>query len=481
MKQFWKKCGKFVSKGSSLIFCESCPCGYYAILGMKFRSIDPVTREPLSDCSWSFEVKPYEIKNGEIKWEYGNFCIKIERTLGKCGYKKACGYSYEYCEEWNEDYTDCLKSKTEYSNCYEVFVYNLSGFSESMDEFKQVLFSPCGYSGSFPDIWYSYYGSQYLNWEAEDCINSFWRNEFSKKYMLNFSFSYSVLGQNWWQSFCDGFYAMQEECYTFEDGTKECYTFQEHQSGEGGRAYMLAHDGKDSETNSLSVVTGGWYGLGDDCWDSTKPCYHTDCCVYVGTASSIAQTTEHIRSFVEDKTKYAVYPGGWYNGSKGTFSETLNCENSNNLCCDFSYQSGCSDNYYGSMTSAVFNFRWGKFSINRTSLTPEDAMGVELELTFTETKTNTGLNRESSTSATHTAKIQMPFGVPFEELPLATDVNLLGVVESPTCSSDCKSWGEGEWKIQPYVLFGWAGVTPYEQDCKYHTVEVKLKVLDYFK
>lgn len=478
MKQFWTKCNKFITDGYYLLHCKNCPCGYYAVFGIKYRDIDPITQEPKSDCSWRYDVKPYEVLDNKIFWQYGNFCIQVDRVKGKCGYKKACGYSYENCQEWNEDYTECLKTTIEYSSCYEVEVYNLTGCTESLEDFKMIFYQNCGYVDYLPEIWTYSYGYKYLSWEAEDCVNNYWNREFSKLYLLNFSFVSTIKGQCWWQSVCHPIYEYKTECYTYDDGTQDCYTYADHQTGEGGNCYMMGFDGNDTETHALTVKTGGWYGT-DDTNCITYPCYHSDCCVNIGTFASLATTTPHIQQYILNKAEYGVYKGGWYNGSKGTGTTTLTCKNSDNLCCEFSYESHCGDNYYGSMTQATFYFRWGVFSIARTPETPEEAKGVSLELTIKETKTNTGLGNESSETKATVAYLNLPFDTVFEELPLATDVNLLGIVESPRCSNDCKNT-EGELKISPYVMFGWAGVTPYEQDVKSHKFDVKIKVLEYY-
>jgi len=90
----------------------------------------------------------------------------------------------------------------------------------------------------------------------------------------------------------------------------------------------------------------------------------------------MGEINAYISEFGADTSTYGIYNGSGYYGSRGTGESTHTCTNGNNLCTTFTYTSGPFENYYGDLSNDVTMYRWAKFKVERTNLTPLEAIGV---------------------------------------------------------------------------------------------------------
>jgi len=67
--KFWRKCGKLISENGVPVRCKSSPCGFFAVVGIKYRALDCDTLAPINECSWQYETNVYNIKQGYITWQ----------------------------------------------------------------------------------------------------------------------------------------------------------------------------------------------------------------------------------------------------------------------------------------------------------------------------------------------------------------------------------------------------------------------------
>ena len=263
---FWEKCGKILTQDGSVVNCRDCPCGYWALFVFKSRSYDQNTGEPYSECSWSFDVQPLEVINGKIRYSnYGSGrCIEVNRQPepdGRVGYVKNCIDCWDDCCEWNEDWTECLKTCNYCMDCSEIYVYRLSPCFDTLHEFMEWFYSGCGIApdeyGNYPSLTQEWYGYTYLSGEASGCIQNHWFRKALDKCALNYEVFIDYYAQEWQQWFwssdntytdytysycisqddwCDCEEYNDNGCASCPDGcTMETYTDQliDHENSEG--------------------------------------------------------------------------------------------------------------------------------------------------------------------------------------------------------------------------------------------------------
>lgn len=165
---FWRKCGKIITKNNSPIRCPYNPCGYYALFALILRQYDGETGK-INYCSQPrVQVIPYRITTGSIS--YMGKCIKISQTAdkqGKVGYNKSCGGSWQQCYEWDQN-GNCINQDTYYYDCYEITVYRLGGCYNDYDTFAEYVYSKCPeITAPFPNV----FDGDNPTWDAMECIN----------------------------------------------------------------------------------------------------------------------------------------------------------------------------------------------------------------------------------------------------------------------------------------------------------------------
>lgn len=165
---FWRKCGKLIANGTTLIRCDYNPCGYYVLLAIVSREYDGDNGN-INYCSQpQIEVIPFMITQGCI--HYKNRDIKISQTpdeKGRVGTSKKCGTTWQECSEWDEQ-GNCVKESTYYSQCYQIDVYRIGGCYDDYETFAQHVYSKCTQiTAPFPNVFNSD-GS--VTWDANNCI-----------------------------------------------------------------------------------------------------------------------------------------------------------------------------------------------------------------------------------------------------------------------------------------------------------------------
>ena len=504
----WMKCGKLLTNGGgTLINCRTCPCGYYAVFGIKYRPIDQNTLQPTNTCSWSYMVIPAEVIDGRIYWtEYGpTVCIEVNKNLGRCGYRKVVTDCWQDCAQWDYDTWECLQTETYCYFCYEIEVYMISYCYDSYDDFAEAFYTPCNVSpsnGSYPAIWETYYGGQkYITSTAYNCVQTYWNKAFCDKYMLNFTLRYQILGQCWWQNAGITEYQMATEyydyCYNDSTGSwcqnatydsdyriiscndpgctihTEQWQYQQYPLSVGCQVYML---------QASSGIQFRYYNAGGGYWDGSQ--YHETCSDRAAAYAAMGPCNQHINSIASVKSNYVIYSDSYY-GSKGTGTWTTTCNNSNNLCINWSYSSGPFQNYYGSITNATIMYRWSQFKLERTSNTPSTATGVKFEMTLIHTLQNDGQGNVSSSTSSSVTNVTLNFGDSYNtSLPLALDITLWTLIKNIVCDARnewCVEENDGcKIYAQPITNdYGGQYGGRWDQNVKRDTYSISLKAIEY--
>lgn len=466
---FHSKCGKILSNGTQIINCSDCPCGYFGLFGIKYRyyqfSWETYKYQP--QCKWNYYLTIAEIKDGTItltNYTRYEICLAISRNLGKVGQiiKMWDCTTKEDCVEWDYDNLvemPCLRYQ-KYWQCQQVIefqVYNLLGCFDGVAELYQQMGCTEENVGSV--------------------IENTWNPYFQKKYMLSFTWNYSVLGVCVWQNLYEAFWDYKQYC---NEETGQCWQLEDHQYACGGASYALIAP-NDAKSDSVSVVTGGSYGIDKDwCGGQTEyPCYKETCSDTVSVTSALGDTGANVMNILANRSKYGVYSSsaGYYN-EKDTYAKTLQCKGSNNTCVRMNWSSGCHDNYYYSTTTATFIFRTAEFSVSRTADTPTDAIGVKVLLKRENNKWNHGKGNKSDNIATFYQEVYMIFDEVYK-FSLHTNINTISAVETPQCSEDGVL--SGSWQIQPYCMYGGALENGDDQSQLLgETDKVYIEALQYF-
>lgn len=472
----WLKNNKIVTDGTNIIQCQKCPCNdtsYYAVFGIKQRSLNCETMQPNDACSWSNSVIVAKVENGTFKyWE--NIYLPVKAKKGLCLQKKGKWNCSIQCDEWDQQTGECI-SEFQYCDCYQFKVYNLTGCYYTYQEFAKVFYSKCGVeadqNGNYPDIWQQWYGDYITTSDADRCLQE-WDREFNRLYSLNYIINYKECWQRWrWD--CSSLYYPQIKYYWCTD-TEDCSDSwiernQDNSCPEGTKQCQDTQAGFNatgvySECWEQSRATDGYFKITHQFDENTSWQDGMDCCAEKSGISVIPQMNETVRKAVTDTSIYYARK-----------NSSTNCVNDNDLCVSFEYRSGCVDNYYGTTTGAKSNFYLYKLSLSRNENTPEDAVGVRFKVKKIHIKENVGLGHESKSEQTTNQIYDLYFDGEEKITDLATDVTYFGVIQSPNCDSDC-SYSEDyvDWQIQPYVMFSWAGYQEWQQNNLYDEYKYEL-------
>lgn len=483
MKKFWQKCGKLLKDGSNLSYCDNPPCGYYAIFGIKYRWLNQQTMQPYNQCSWEFNVQPFEVINNKIQWSwYSSVCIPVNRTMGQSYHGKIRSGCWDQCVEWDQETWECKKYQQYCDFCVQMYVYNISGCFDIYQEFEDYFWGGCGRQQPYPNIFEEWYGTKYPTSQATECCQNYWNKVFTDKYMLNYALSYISMYQRWSVYGYYGEWAYQTQCYCQGDNcenwqppcigqgcTEECYQYEDHQVSVGSYAVM-----QNDTTINQYTYGGGWYGY-DTQYCRDYPCYHQTCCDANAARGVIDSANSFMLGHLNNKNSYKV-----------TGTNTTTCTNSSSLCTNFSYKSHPFDNFYGDTDSCRWHFNWYKLSLQRTDNTPSDAIGVKFKCYIKQTKANQGYGRGTSEVTETTTDLSLRFGQQYLDLPLANNINGMSYLVIPICTTNERgqcvySEEQGAWdcKNQPHVTF-W-GQDAWQNDALTHNVEVKLTAIEYIR
>lgn len=465
---FWSKCNKLlVNAYGELINCDNCPCGYWAVFGFKWRWLDSDTMQP-DPCRWNFSVQVKEVKDNKIKWDY--CCVEISSQMGLCGTKKGKFNCWENCWEWDQQ-GNCINGQ-EYCDCIQVEVYNISGCYDKFNEFEATFWGGCGVtpdsSGNYPDMWQYYYGSQYQSSAAYDCVKNYWQKIFSDKYLLNFNLEVQRMNQNWWQQAAgikekqlENYYCGDDNCYyvsafdgSCAEGLQVCTEYIWTGEIQGFLALCYLENDSSIRKEIVSPIPPSGSNVGS-------------CCAEVETAAALPELNAFITEKVNNKEAYFL-----------EYGTTYTCTNSDNVCAQAEYESKCCDNFYGSCVNCRFKFNWARLKLSRNDQTPADAAGVKFLCKITHTRENIGYERQQIIVENLEQEISIKFDDVYQDLPLATNINLMRFLETPECTQQCQYAETGTWKNEPHFL--WNG-TPYPNDVWVDKYQIQIIGLDYIK
>ena len=466
--KFWRKCGKIIADGSKLIRCDVSPCGYWAVFGIKYRSVDQQTLQPYDRCSWYHDIFVDEVKQGAIDWD--GICLKVDQKQGLCLQKKGRWNCYDQCVDWDQQTDDCIYQK--YCDAYQIKVYNLSGCYDTYQKFAEEFYSKCGVeadqNGNYPDIFRQWYGDYITTSDADRCLQE-WQREFNRLYSLNYVINYKECWQRWWWD-CQTIFWSQSTDYWCSD-TEDCWESWIDRNQDGSCP--------DGTTECSETYEDQEIGIGAECWEQSgatdgyseityqytdETDWERSCCFEKSGISAVPAMNETVRKAVADTSIYYAKS-----------NRSTNCVNDNDLCVSFEYRSGCVDNWYGTRTGAKSNFYLYKLSLSRNENTPEDAVGVRFKVKKTHIKENVGLGHKSKSEQTTNQIYDLYFDGEEKITDLATDVTYFGVIHTPQCNQECGYADDGgDWEIQPYVLFGWAGYGEWQQNNLYDEYRYEL-------
>ena len=460
--KFWRKCGKIIADGSKLIRCDVSPCGYWAVFGIKYRSVDQQTLQPYDNCSWYHQIFVSEVIQGAIDW-YG-ICLKVEAKQGLCLQKKGRWNCYQQCWDWDQETGDCIYQ--EFCDAYQFKVYNLSGCYNEYQKFAEAYYSMCDRQaddqGNYPQIFRQWYGSIILTGDAEDCLGE-WESYFNQRYCLNFTLTYNNCWQRWWYWVAEVMY--DYETYYYCSQYSDCWDWADQPDEQGkcpndmtlcSESYQGQMLGFGSQCYEQGGITSGYSQI--TTYMNTEDDFRQWCCAQVGAKKAIPQMNECVFAS-------ANKPENYYINRKNT----LNCYGDDRLCANFEYQSGCVDNWYAGRTTAKINFNLYKCKLSRNENTPEDAVGVRFKVKKIHIQENKGKGHQSY-KETESAEIwDLYFDGEQKVTDLALDVTPFGVLKSPTCNENCQDYTEDspEWQIQPFVMFSWGGIEQWQQNNKF--------------
>ena len=474
--KLWLKDNKVICNSNNQpILCNACPCGdseWYAIIGFRYRSTTLDNTGKLYDrCIYRYKIEAKKVINGKIlvEWaslfpsyghpEYDIKYINITKNLGKCGQGfiwdgYGTQYSYEAFNISNQIYTE------------------LSGF-------QQYFWSGCGVQptqGVYPDIWYEIiYGDNdcwRMNNDVYTCINNYWKQVFTDRYIPTYNITYTMLCQDWriqlqtfqmhWIDECyclddEGEYPCypvdpEEECLEPGCTKKECYPgFPEYVEAWGQSMWKVPYTA--SGQIFFELIPGGpQYPSPYDlpCWDINS----------IGTTTNINNVLYNI---MRDKDQYIwwqSYSYDWpgydrYSAAQYSQSCNLNTDSCNTLCMSNHYWSGLVRAHQDIGNQWEYLFRWGKLDLARNQYTPSAAIGVKFDAVITNRVIlypNTDVNNPNLSSVILSGQIDLYFGQTYEDLPLITDIPLPDIIQRPSCTdANCENCS-GYLNISPFAI-----------------------------
>lgn len=450
---FWRKCGKIIRDDAGIVRCDRSPCPYYAIFGFKYRWLNQDTMEPVSDCSWSFDVGVFSVDQGKIEWM--GACINVSTNVGECAHRKFKTGCYDECFEWDDE-GNCTREEEYCENVFEVYVYNISGCYDNYDEFLDMFFGKCGIERNENG---EYDQDPLDEWNYPwDCQEK-WYEEFVNEYSLSFKVQMKSQVQTWYICGLDNdidyikYCGCPDDYYETTGGCPDdCTEF-----WEPGNWNSCGSSATRTDTSIPDPPFSKYYKYIRGGGHFTEEGYYTqDCCDENGARSKIGEAGDYAFSFIDKPEAYR---------NNGT--STHECSHSSDLCFDFEYNSRGDDNPYGDIDSIYYNFRWYTLLLERQANTPEDAIGVKFKAHLTKTRTNTGADEDGSHKdeeiiTAEDQEIILYFDEEYKELPFSQNITRPSYLEVYDCNGDCE-WEGGEVKIQPYPTGWWAGA-PHKHD-----------------
>lgn len=488
----WTKCGKLLRNTSSqVIDCRDCPCGYYALFAFVVRNYDQNTGE-VAECAYmSVTVQACEVIDSKINFSmYASpRCIEVNRLPGvdgKVGYVKSCVDCWEDCCEWNDDYTQCVKTCLQCMDCSEIDVYRMSPCCETEQELAHFLYPPCnvepGSDGKYPAVFTYSYGQKVMTNTAQNCCWNYWQPLADSRYIPRISLDYVIFERHvvcfansqQWREVIDGYYYDCEgTCNEWGDsGCTDC---------DGNLIeYPMTHQ---EYVQDCHIVSNLWDGGADDdvyigisvCDYSNNQNYPECYCTNLyneSSAAGLGAINSAMNAKLADKSKFDAY----------SYSK----QSSENPCIEFEYKSEWKPGecWAANPITSIFRkwARYAKVTINRHSKTPEGAKAVECQVWCYHYKgRDNNCNYDSYTQSHGTDTIYGGDIVTFsfgeeKELPMANNMADLYLFYGGHCNSNLDS---------DTVYFGPHYYWYCHEDPDYHgcqepaRVRFKIKVLRY--
>lgn len=477
---FWSKCSKLlVNASGQLINCDNCPCGYWAVLGFKWRWLDCDTMQP-DLCSWNYSVQAKEVKDNKVDWDY--CCIEISQNMGLCGTKKGKFNCWSDCYNWDDE-GNCIQQMQQ-CDCIQVEVYNISGCYDKFNEFEAAFWGGCGVtpdsSGNYPAMWQYWYGSQYQSSAAYDCVENYWQKIFEDKYLLNFKVELQAMNQSWWQGALG--YEYEQQAYNY-CGDANCY-YQSQYQGSCADGLQVCTDylqGQHTGFKAYCFMENAGSSLSLDIHTASVPDPKSNigwCCAENSTAAAVPEINAFITEKVNDKSVYMV-------GSTNTYE----CKHSANLCSKITYETKCWDNYYGDFAGCRITFNWARIKLLRNDRTPADAKGVKFLVNMVHTRENIGYEKDEKIVENLSMQLSINFDEISEDLPLATNTNLLSILDTPSCDDKCNVSSQDDgtghparwWKNSPHINWWDETLLPYPNDAWADKYQVQIIGKEYIK
>ena len=313
-----------------------------------------------------------------------------------------------------------------------------------------------------------WYGSIILSNDAENCLEA-WEDYFNQRYCLNFTIHYNSYWQRWWWDCLTTFWSQSTDYWCSE--TQDCWDSWIQRNQDGSCPQGTTECSETYEDQELGIGAECWEQAGATSGYSEMTYQYTQdtdwenfCCIEKSGVSAVGDMNQAVRKAVADTSIY------YLNRANKTI-----CEKDSDLCVSFEYRSGCVDNWYGTRTGAKSNFYLYKLSVSRNENTPEEAVGVRFIVKKTHIKENVGLGHKSKTEQTTPQIYDLYFDGEEKITDLATDVTYFGVIHAPQCNDQCGYADDGgDWQIQPYVMFGWAGYGEWQQNNLYDEYRYEL-------
>lgn len=436
----WSKCGKIIlesEESGKVLDCDTNPCGWYTVLGLRYWELDE-DNLPYDECRCEEETVLAIVRNGIFCWR--------DEKLTPCQKPQYCGRH---------------KGKN-----YIIDVFNLTGCQDSVPAFKDELFK---FSDEYnEDEWKVFEDNGEISREAGSAVENEWFDEFQRLYGINFDVEIQILSQFWFQDAKAWLYETEEytECWCenwdeiwneetwevvgCEDGSEPiCDTYIEYGDilATGGDCWRWGPNAEDLDY--LFERTGGNYGINPDICGGDWPCYWETCADWVGTVESIPVTNLHILESLKDRSKYFLINshGSHNNGGSRKINRTFD---RGTLCYSYSYVSSPGEIGYSDASTQGnqhYRFLCQDIYVHKNAKTPEKAIGVKLELKRKNIKRNTINNNYIDTVKDIDAAITIYFdekdGKNKYEVEPHTHVNLLSVIEAPSCNDEGIPEGDG--------------------------------------
>ena len=472
---FWTKCDKIMLNSSgSLERCDDCPCGYWGIFVIvvysksykKGEQDSRLTRD--NYCYKNLTTTVFQVTDNTvdlasyIDYRGEKLCVKLSRTADPATGivasvdKDIKDPASSDCDEWNDDYTVCLKP-AEWRIHYEIKVYRIGDAYDDYTKFARYFYSGCGVSpdasGQYPAILELNYGRWTMTGSAQNCIYNYWQQEADRRYKPSCIINYDIYtwSFNLWYPSVE---CVEEEyCYNYCNGDCKAYDDEMNCTDCDGELVRSCetycdHPIHDSilvnftnEEQEYYYTIGGRAYFEDNVWKYESP----DCCEFwSGTRSAVGQ----VNSYEERRTRPEHYnlddsasvaaniPGSW-----------------GNMCW-----SGEHEAYHGNHpTYSQFwkKFQFAKLKFERGENTPPGASGVQVMITAYSHKTDDedAIEKNVDTYMYENETVTFKFGEE-KELPRCDNMRTYYIKNEQDCSEDCEEGGRPDLYPQ-----GWHSTT----------------------